>query len=63
MDKSFRRLGLALLLLVLAAVAALTDRPAAACQSGYYGTWNGDCTGAARDCAVIFVCGGGARPV
>ena len=63
MSKSFRRLGWALLLLILTVTAALMSRPASACQNGFEGTWNGNCTGAARDCAVIYVCGGGARPV
>ena len=56
MRKSVRRLVWAVLFLSLAATAALSNKPASACPAGWEGTWNGDCTGAARDCSVIFVC-------
>ncbi len=62
MPKKIRRLVWAVLFLSLAAAAALTNKPASACPAGWEGTWHSDCDGAARDCSVIFVCGG-PRPV
>jgi hypothetical protein len=63
MPKTVRRLVWACLIFSLAAVGSfLNNKPASACPAGYEGTWNGDCTGAARDCSVIYVCAGG-RPV
>jgi hypothetical protein len=62
MPKKVRRVVWAVLLLAVAFIAASSTKPASACPAGYEGTWTTDCTGAARDCSVIFVCGGG-RPV